>query len=459
MGESPISLAAQNGHEELMELFLLSLKTRHIFDSRLFKTIADSGSVRMFETLYNNTSIKTPDQGMALLIDAAALDSVELMKRILSDHGGPKSDQARLADSGFPLLHVALRRKASQVVEYLLDSEYPLEIVDENENTALHLAAQEGNEVLVERFIGARVSTNCINKEGETPLHIASKIGWPAVVRALCRGGADVNFAGSSGCVPAHLAAGTGQEEIINIMFEFGSNINLRDRAGRSALHIAAGAGQAPTVYALLMHGADVKAFDKEGRCTVHYAVESGNLNILYMLCEAGADLSAIDYSLKTPLHLAAKDFSAVLVRELLALQTDPNVRDLDGRTPLHYGCLSERSTVAVIRTLLENGAEVACDARGKSPVHLAAEQGLDAIVRELALFGADVNCKDLNGKTPLDYASNSEVIKVLRHFGAAIPAEHKSDLGRRGALESSDFGALEDADGFERKIRFPSDS
>ena len=426
-GESPISLAAQNGHEELLKLLLRSLKTKHDFDSRLFQRIADSGTKKMFETLYDKTNIKTPDQGISLLIYAAALNSVDLLKRIESDHSRPKTEQTSFADidisSGHPLLHVALQRQASQVVDYLLDRRFSLMIKDENGNTALHIAAQAGNETVVEKLIRAGVSVNFMNTDGATALHIASQIGLPAIVRALCVSGANVNLSKSSGSLPVHLAASTGQEEIINILLEFGTNINITDGVGRSALHIAAGAGQARTVSALLMNGADVNAWDDEGMNPVHFAVESGNLSILYILCEAGADLSAIDFQHVAPLHLAARRGSEILVRELIGLGVDPNVRDKDGRTPLHYSCLSERSTVAVTRMLVERGADVlAHDHHKIFPIHLAAEQGLDAIVQELALFGADLDCEDSHGQTPLDYAmknGNVVVIKVLRGLGA----------------------------------------
>ena len=424
-GESPIFLAAQNGHEELMKLLLLSLGTRYDFDSRLFKIIADSGDIGMFKTLYNNTNIESPDQGMSLLINAAALDNVDLMKRIVSDYGAPNTEIYSFAgvSSDNPLLHLALRKQASQVVDYLLLHKYPPMVIDGNGNTALHVAAQEGNERAVEKLIDAGVSVNWVNNDGDTPLHIGSRIGSPAIVRILCRCGADVNRAGPSGCLPAHLAAETGQEELINILLEFGANINSKDHYGRSALHVAAGAGQASTFSALLLKGAEANARDDERRTPMHYAVESGNLSILYTLCEVGADLSACDYSQITPLHLAAKCASDVLVRELLSLGTDPDVRDLEGRTPLHYSCLSERSTVAVIRPLLQKGANVAArDLRGKSPIHLAAEHGLDAIVRQLALFGAELDCEDSNGQRPRDYAmkkGNNVIIEVLRELGA----------------------------------------
>ena len=467
-GESPISLAAQNGHEELMERLLHSLKSKYDFDSRLFKIIADLGNIGMFKTLYENTNFKSVDQGMSLLMDAAALNSVDLMKSIVSDHVGLKTDQRPFADvfGDYPLLHVALRKQASQVVDYLLLHRDSPRVIDENGNTTLHVAAQEGNERVVAKLIDVGVSVNSINKDGETPLHIASKIGLPAIVHILCRYGANVNLAGPYGRLPAHLAAETGQDEIINLLLDSGTNINATDRVGRSALHVAAGAGQIPTVFALLMKGAIANVGDEEGRTPMHYAVESGNLSILYTLWEVGADLSATDLTHTTPLHLAAKRVSEALVRELLDLGADPNVQDSDSRTPLHYSCLSEQSTVAVVRTLLDKGADArAPDRWGITPIHLAAERGLDAIVRQLALSGADLKCKDSSGQTPLDYAMKKNqvvVFEVLSELGAAIQAENNpSPLAdsRRKVLKSIGFSAFENASGFERGTRLVSNS
>ena len=79
-GESRVSLAARNGHEKLVKLLLLSLENKCDFDPRPFRTAAESENVRIFEILYN-TNIETADQGMSLLIDAAALNSVNLMKK------------------------------------------------------------------------------------------------------------------------------------------------------------------------------------------------------------------------------------------------------------------------------------------------------------------------------------------------------------------------------------------
>ena len=387
-GESPITLAAQNGNEKIMRLLLVSIKSKYDFDSSLFKTIAVSGNRAMFETLYDYTNIKTSGQGMSLLTDAAVLDSVDLMERICSDHCGPTKQnvfQALYDSDGDPLLHVALRRQAYRVFNYLLDMGYSPAITDAFGNTALHIAAHEGNEREAAALIKRGVSVNSINDDGDSPLHIACKIGLPAMVRLLCNCKANVNLAGSSGCLPIHLAAETGQEELVKILLSYGINVNAIDKSGRSALHVAARAGQGSTFVALLTNGADVNPRDDEGRTPLHYAIQSGDLSLLYMLSEAGADLSAFDYSDISPLHLAAECGSEILVRELICLGVDPNPRDCDGRTPLHYSCLSKLSRVAVVEYLLEAGADVrAADRHGLSPLQYATKKDNPEIIRLL---------------------------------------------------------------------------
>ena len=438
-GESPISLAAKNGNGEIMTLLLVSIKSKYEYDPGLFKTLAVSQNIEMFETLYGYTNINTPDQGMALLTHAAGLDSVDLMKRILSDHGRPDSKQDVVAvlhgSNGDPLLHVALRRQAFRVFNYLLARGYPAAVVDRDGNTPLHIATQEGSERVSKDLIEAMVPVNVFNKSGDTPLHIASRIGLPVLVRLLCGFGANVNLAGSSGCLPAHLAAATGQEELIDILLRFGTNINATDGTGRTALHVAAGAGQGSTLACLLNKGADVDVRDDEGRTPVHYAVQSGDLSILYMLCEAGADLSASEYSNISPLHLAAESGSEILVRELIRLGTDPDPRDSEGKTPLHYSCLSKRSTSAVVRTLLEAGAEVnMLDRQGLSPLHYACKlhAGLskntkEEVVRILLNNNADVSQQSNDLISPLHYAienGDPVIIRLLRNAGATNPTD-----------------------------------
>lgn len=118
---------------------------------------------------------------------------------------------------------------------------------------------------------------------------------------------------------------------------------------------------------------------------------------------------------------------SEIIVRELLRLGSDPNPQDSKGRTPLHYGCLAKRSVRTIVKTLLEAGADVsALDLENVSSLHLAAEQGHDALVQDLIRSGAVVCCEDSNGRTPLHYGCRSNpptaaAIKLLIKAGADV--------------------------------------
>jgi len=101
-------------------------------------------------------------------------------------------------------------------------------------------------------------------------------------------------------------------------------------------------------------------------------------------------------------------------VRADLLRATDPNWPDLSRRTPLMHACA--RKQLEVAKLLLERGADVnARDMDGKTALHFTAAEGRSAdTVRLLLEHGADVNAVDRFGFTPADYWTG----KVLREAG-----------------------------------------
>ena len=428
---TPLHLAAQRGHREIFELLLNWTHSKLPFDGEVFEIVAINGHKQIFETLYDKTEIRESNQLIHILNQEAKLDSIELMDKITFkfnsrvDRG--LASLADLTDNRFSLLHSALRMQSTRVIDFLLENEDLCHAVDRRRWTALHVAADEGNELVASRLIERGVRINALNWQGDTALHIATRKGFAGVVRLLCDKGSRVDLQNSSGQLPAHLAVETRDEEILQTLCKYSTNFLPRDDEGRTVLYAASKAGPEATVHILMAAGANVNERDNHGKTPLHYAVESRDLRILYSLLIAGANPMHSDHDQIYPIHLAAEQGSELVIQALLNRDRDPNCRDSQGRTPLHHSCVSKRSTIPATTILLESGADVrACDTQGIQPIHLAAEQGSESLVRLLISRGADVNCSDTKGRTPLHYAcssrrSTTSVVKLLIRSGIKI--------------------------------------
>jgi ankyrin repeat protein len=119
--------------------------------------------------------------------------------------------------------------------------------------------------------------------------------------------------------------------------------------------------------------------------------ITSGDIEAVKLFIAQGGDVNAqSEGSLTTPLHCAAMKGQKDIVKMLLAVEgihVDAKGGWFDG-TPLHY----------------------------------VAKGGYKEIVELLVKSDADINTKDRQGKTPLDYArqlDKQEIIELLKKHGA----------------------------------------
>ncbi|KAK9682305.1 hypothetical protein RND81_10G064300 [Saponaria officinalis] len=174
-----------------------------------------------------------------------------------------------------------------------------------------------------------------------------------------------------------------------------GADPKKTDYDGRSPLHLAASRGHEDIVQFLIQEGVDVNVLDNFGTTPLMEAVKNGHDKVADLLRKKGATLDVKDVG--TVLCTAVASGDTEFLKRLLSNGINPNSKDYDHRTPLH----------------------------------VAASQGLYLLAKMLVDAGANVFLKDRWGDTPLDEArmcGNKNLIKLLEDAKNAQLSESPLD-------------------------------
>jgi ankyrin repeat protein len=162
----------------------------------------------------------------------------------------------------------------------------------------------------------------------------------------------------------------------------------------------------------------DVNKTDRYGRTMLHIAAENGNKSKVMMLIEHGAEIDLGDDTDKTALHYAVLNGHTSIINILLEEGCDANARDENGCTPI---LLVRRNVEKIIPLLMNFDADIeAKNLEGKTLLNIAAEKRDKDFVTLLIRIGFDVNTQDASEMTPLlnaAKAKNYDVIDVLLNY------------------------------------------
>ena len=252
----------------------------------------------------------------------------------------------------------------------------------------------------VRTLMYANVSASEKNYAGITPLTVAGERGNLDILRLLVENGkADVNEKSSYGVTPLIAAAAAGKSEAIAYLLEKGADATAKDDLGKTALLYASNFDDAKTLEKLL-------TLNKKA---VNIPDNSGN----------------------TPLIYSAQKGLLNNVKALLAAGADVNYRSpVTGVSALSAASAEGRTNV--VRYLVKNGnANINLrDLAGRTPIFYAVEKDQPQTLQTLLALGADVNAKDNSSVTPLMRASGKdrkECQKILlRQKGIDVNAQDK---------------------------------
>ncbi|URE31927.1 Potassium channel [Musa troglodytarum] len=168
-------------------------------------------------------------------------------------------------------------------------------------------------------------------------------------------------------------AAYGGDLNYLKGLISAGADPKKTDYDGRSPLHLAASRGHEDITLFLLQEGVDVNLSDKFGNTPLLEAVKQGHDRVASLLFSKGARLNIGEPGchLCTAVARGDSDF----IRRVLKYGIDPNSKDYDQRTPLHVAAAEGLYSIA--KMLIEAGASVfAIDRWGATPLDEAVKSG-----------------------------------------------------------------------------------
>lgn len=257
------------------------------------------------------------------------------------------------------------------------------------------LAAQKGQRDVVDALLQFE-PTLVDRPDANTamrPLAVAAALGYRGIVKDLlgARVKVDLEAVDAYGRTPLVHAVLGGRKSTALALLEAGASTDARFGADRiTPLIAAAAAGHTKLVPLLVSHGADLETADLNGRTPIFHAVMAGHMGPAAALLKAGADAGALDKEGCAPIIYATRMEFLEMVA-LLAVHrasVDLNVTDAKGWTPLHLAAGHGRT--AIVDLLLSQGASIRVqDSDGRTPLMLAAKNGHLSICTALLIHSA----------------------------------------------------------------------
>ena len=291
-------------------------------------------------------------------------------------------------------------------------------------------AVRKGDNAAVKQLLSGGASANANDETGSTALMYAGAFGSLESMRLLLDRDADVNAANKVQATA--LMWSVAEPAKVQLLLDKGANVNARTDKMQSALLLAArNSNYIESVRLLLSHGADPQAVDKQGAGILISAYSTPDPALLNAVRAAGVKLTKIEQMGPYPLLTVLDSQDPARIGEVMQLGASPNERfaQVSDKTPV-LGMMAFAGVMPVVSMLLEHGGDpnVRGD-RGFTPLMMAAasDRPEPAMIRLLLQKGAEVNAQDSKGRTALDWAlpqGETEIVRILREAGGKSMAK-----------------------------------
>jgi ankyrin repeat protein len=264
-----------------------------------------------------------------------------------------------------------------------------------------------------QRHVQAEGRPKNLDSGGFTPLLYAARENCMECVKVLLAAGADINLPDPDGVSPLLLSIMNANWDIASHLIQAGADVNQWDIFGEAPLFTVlgnrnqAGGGKG---------GAYDPPNETTGTAIVHMLLERG-ANPNMQLFFRPANLNGVTNTRgSTPLIRVVAAADMEMIKLLLEYKADATLSLADQQTTIIAalsGRASEAQALEIIRMMQEAGADVNAialvnhrlDSRGGTALHYAVRKRYRQVIKLLASYGINMNAKDQDGLTALDYA------------------------------------------------------
>ncbi|TGK28210.1 ankyrin repeat domain-containing protein [Leptospira gomenensis] len=301
----------------------------------------------------------------------------------------------------------------------------------------LSWAVKNTDREAVELLLEAGADPNETNSRGETPLLTCLDLGNEELIRIFLEAGADCSRRDYSGNTALTKAVSTGNVEIVEWVYENPTStpdLEERNGEGYTPFLLAVDLGHLSIVEYFLNREADFLKKNSEGRTVLHLTSLHNDFEILDLFLEKEETKSILenrDADGNTALLLASSHDSVECLERLLKIGADPLKRNASGKTGLeeadrqkyhHVVKILKKVLTELLFLAAEEGDEEktqqiislgispnSIDKEGNTPLHSSVANDRISLVRLLLESNASPFLKNLDGKSPLDLAKESE--------------------------------------------------
>ncbi|CAF1088242.1 unnamed protein product [Adineta steineri] len=439
--------------------------------------------VKLLITL--NANIEAGDrQGIRPLHLACKEGSLSIVEYLMEQNA---EIDAMDADEWIPVHHACIKGHLEIIklihLKQKLKFQELLEMKTNTDATCLHLAVQSGNIELVEYILTEYTDNDLkyfINEQTEpmgTALHIAAKFCDRSMLKLLYGFGADPTILNSHDQSSLHIASVSNRLDIIEELYNLtkSSLLEIKDNHGQTALSVTT---HPDIIDRLIAFGADISSLDNNHMNAIMIAVSNGHIPIVdRLLCSINdQSLSILDQvenrndrsifliAIQTgsidmcslllthpyiqwdttdkqrmnAIHIAAQNNSYDLIEFLYNyIRKSNKFLSLKSRS-YSTATTIDSDTINIQTTTSSSSLRLYIDAQnedGKTPLHLAAEQGHASCIQMLLNYGANVLLVNYLGQLPLHSAiqnGHSQCADLLIKNSITYMTEFHSVLLRR---------------------------